>query len=135
MNEQPALKYADGRVVEFEGIVVEEEVSILFVWFVALRPKPTAIGHGVTVSSPNHTFSCASLNKQLNQFFVHILLLVTDYKVSKGAEISNRYNQVPHQNQDTNGKVSNSQLITTNESQEVSPFLAGDHKAHINSPS
>ena len=28
MNEQPALKYADGRVVEFEGIVVEEEVGI-----------------------------------------------------------------------------------------------------------
>ena len=28
MNEQPALKYADGRVVEFEGIVVEEEVGM-----------------------------------------------------------------------------------------------------------
>ena len=34
--------------------------------------------------------------------------------------------------QDTNGKVTNSQLDTTNESQEVSPFPAGDHKAHIN---
>ena len=33
---------------------------------------------------------------------------------------------------DTNGKVTNSQLDTTNESQEVSPFPAGDHKAHIN---
>ena len=33
--------------------------------------------------------------------------------------------------QDTNGKVTNSQLYTTNESQEVSPFPAGDHKAHI----
>ena len=29
----------------------------------------------------------------------------------------------------TNGKVSNSQLDTTNESQEVSSFPAGDHKA------
>ena len=29
-------------------------------------------------------------------------------------------------------KVTNSQLDTTNESQEVSPFPAGDHKAHIN---
>ena len=28
--------------------------------------------------------------------------------------------------------MSNSQLDTTNESQEVSPFPAGDHKAHIN---
>ena len=53
-------------------------------------------------------------------------------KVSKGAKIKNRYNQVPHLTQDTNGKVTNSQLDTKNESQEVSPFQAGDHKAHIN---
>ena len=51
---------------------------------------------------------------------------------SKGAKIRNRYNQVPHLTQDTNGKVTNSHLDTTNESQEVSPFPAGDHKAHIN---
>ena len=37
-----------------------------------------------------------------------------------------------HLTQDTNRKVTNSQLDTTNESQEVSPFPAGDHKAHIN---
>ena len=54
------------------------------------------------------------------------------FKVSKGAKSRNRYNQVPHLTQDTNGKVTNSQLDTTNESQEVSPFPAGDHKAHIN---
>ena len=30
-------------------------------------------------------------------------------KVSKGAKIRNRYNQVPHLAQDTNGKVTNSQ--------------------------
>ena len=53
-------------------------------------------------------------------------------EVSKGAKIRNRYNQVPHLTQGTNGKVTNSQLDTTNESQEVSPFPAGDHKAHIN---
>ena len=53
-------------------------------------------------------------------------------KVSKGARIRNRYNQVPHLTQDTNGNVTNSQLDTTNESQEVSPFPAGDHMAHIN---
>ena len=52
--------------------------------------------------------------------------------VSKDAKIRNRCNQVPHLTQDTNGKVTNSQLDTTNESQEVSPFPAGDHKAHIN---
>ena len=31
-------------------------------------------------------------------------------KVSKGAKIRNRYNQVPHLTQDTNGKVTNSQI-------------------------
>ena len=30
-------------------------------------------------------------------------------KVSKGAKIRNRYNQVPHLTQDANGKVTNSQ--------------------------
>ena len=50
-------------------------------------------------------------------------------KVNKGAKIRNRYNQVPHLDQDTNGKVSNSQLDTINENQEVSSFQAGDHKA------
>ena len=52
--------------------------------------------------------------------------------VNKGAKIRNRYDKVSHLTQDTNGKVTNIQLDTTNESQEVSPFPAGDHKAHIN---
>ena len=53
-------------------------------------------------------------------------------KVRKREKIRNRYNQVPHLTQDTNGKVTNSQLDITNENQEVSPFPAGDHKASIN---
>ena len=53
-------------------------------------------------------------------------------QVSKGEKIRNRYKQVPHLTQDTNVKVTNSQLDTTNERQEVSHFPAGDHKAHIN---
>ena len=36
--------------------------------------------------------------------------------LSKGAKIRNRYNQVPHLTQDINGKVTNSQLDTANES-------------------
>ena len=59
-------------------------------------------------------------------------MLLLSIKVSKGAKIRKRYNQVPHLTHDTNGKVTNSQIDTTNESQEVSPFPAGDHKAHIN---
>ena len=38
---------------------------------------------------------------------ISIVLLV---KVSKGANIRNRYNQVPYLAQDTNGKVANSEL-------------------------
>ena len=60
-------------------------------------------------------------------------LVLKAYKVSKGAKIRNRYNQVPHLTQDTNGKVTNSQLDTTNESQEVSPFsrTSGRNKFYI----
>ena len=54
------------------------------------------------------------------------------HKVSNGAKIRIRYNQVPDLTQETNGKVTHLQLDTTNESQEVSPFPAGDKKALLN---
>ena len=57
----------------------------------------------------------------------HLLFLKMPSKVSRVQR-----SEVPHPTKDTNGKVTNSQLDTTNESQEVSPFPAGDHKAHIN---
>ena len=53
-------------------------------------------------------------------------------KVGKRAKIRNQYNQAPNLTQDTNGKVTTSQLVITNESQEVSHFPAGDHKASTN---
>ena len=53
-------------------------------------------------------------------------------KIRKRAKIRNRYNQAFHLTQDTNGKGTTSQLDITNESSEVSPFPAGDHKASIN---
>ena len=91
----------------------------------------------VTVRNPETMRALSSLEN------CRRLLLETDsayltkdpwcvHNVSKGAKFRNRYNQVPHLTQDTNGKVTNSRLDTTNESQEVSPFPAGDHKAHIN---
>ena len=61
-----------------------------------------------------------------------MLLTNSIEKASEDVKIRNRYNQVPHLTRDTNGKVTNSQLDTTNESQEGSPFPAGDHKEHIN---
>ena len=60
------------------------------------------------------------------------ILCELDVKVSKGAKIRTRYNQELHLTQDANREVTNSQLDTTNEGQEVSSFPAGDHKAHIN---
>ena len=57
---------------------------------------------------------------------------ISKKKVRKRAKIRNGYNQAPRLTQDTNGKVTTSQLDITNESQEVSPFQAGDHKASIN---
>ena len=53
-------------------------------------------------------------------------------KVRKMVNIRNRCNQAPHLTQDTNEKVTTSQLNITKENQEVSPFPAGDHKALIN---
>ena len=37
-----------------------------------------------------------------------LVCVIINSKVSKGAKIRNRYNQVPHLTQDTNGKVTNS---------------------------
>ena len=61
-----------------------------------------------------------------------LYLTDVDKPVSKGAKIRNRYNQVPHLTQDTKWESGKLTVDTTNESQEVSPFPAGDHKAHIN---
>ena len=60
----------------------------------------------------------------------HWKLEIGLFKVSKGAKIRNRYNQVP----DPGYTLESDKLKadTTNESKEVSPFPAGDHKAHIN---
>ena len=55
-----------------------------------------------------------------------------EFRVRKRSKFRNRYNQAPHLTQDTNAKVTTSQLDITNKSQEVSPFPAGDHKASIN---
>ena len=63
----------------------------------------------------------------MNNHFITCTFFHTEIKVSKSAKIRKRYNQVPYLTQDTNGKVTNSQLDIINESQEVSPFPAGDN--------
>ena len=63
------------------------------------------------------------------QNIVADLSIVT--KVENRAKIRNRYNQAPHLTQDTNVKVTTSQLDITNESQEASPFQAGDQQSNV----
>ena len=79
-----------------------------------------------------HPMESISLNSFVLQ--EHLAMLLTStleqiLKVRKMAKIRNRYNQAPQLTQDTNGKVTTSRLDIKNESQEVSPFQAGDHKA------
>ena len=50
-----------------------------------------------------------------NDIMRHNKLAKRVTKVRKSAKIRNRYNQVPHLTQDTNGKVTHSQLDITNE--------------------
>ena len=55
------------------------------------------------------------------------------FKVSKKAKIRVRYNQVPHLTQHTTWESDkNTRKHHIQESQEVSPFSAGDHKAAMN---
>ena len=59
----------------------------------------------------------------------HLIRIHTALKLNKVANIRNWYNQVvPHRPRIPHGKVTKIQLNTTNESQEVSLFPAGDHK-------
>ena len=84
---------------------------------------------------------CFNTRRLCRHLFLQVMLSLTvifkvtqhEYsKVRKTATIRNRYDHVPHLTQYTNGKVTHSQLDITNESQEVSPFTAGDHKASNN---
>ena len=81
---------------------------------------------------PTSFFSLGDDKILLLLFFVWCNLPSSAFiRVRKRAKIRNLYNQAPHLTQDTNGKITTSQLYITYESQEVSPFTAGDHKASI----
>ena len=80
----------------------------------------------------NNTKHVKYAGKIARAFAAHKYKVYNVAQVRKRAYIRNRYHQVPHLRQDTNGKVTNSPLDITNESQEVSSFQAGDHKASTN---
>ena len=64
--------------------------------------------------------------KKNQTLFLHL-------EVKKKAKIRNRYNQVQHLTRDTIWESDkNTRKHHTQESQEVSPFPAGDHKAARN---
>ena len=84
-----------------------------------------AIRFDANPSSPPHEVSFPpkyvnfndNKTKSVKSFGIRNSLLLESaiIKVSKGAKIGNRNNQVPHPTQDTNGKVTNSQEDTTND--------------------
>ena len=85
-------------------------------------------------TNDHYIFNCQKYQQQrqvLERDMEKILLRKTITQIVIILKDQESINQVPHLTQDTNGKVTNSQLDTTNEGQEVSPFQAGDHKAHI----
>ena len=116
------------------------QVNRIFTHSIKARPKHHLAanyqgqGHkfGQILSECGHAANQSKGDKTNNNIQANDLTVRTPYtqglghsiKVSKGAKIMNRCNQVPHLTQDTNGKVTNAQLDTTNESQEVSPFRA-----------
>ena len=50
--------------------------------FCCFTSQVNSYGHGGTVSSPDHTFFLGKLEQAFNQYFVHILSLVTDNNTS-----------------------------------------------------
>ena len=90
------------------------------------HPYPTYCGTIQSCCVP----SSARLTIDIKYAFTFLIIL----KVRKKAKVSNRYNQAPHLTQQTTWE-SNKNTIKhqTQESQRVSHFPAGDHKATTNS--
>ena len=78
-----------------------------------------------------HIRTFVSVNNNVN-ISLRIVSYQYFFKVRKRANTRNRYNQAPYLTQNTNGKVTTSQLDITHESLEARPFPAGDHNAPIN---
>ena len=70
--------------IELDWTVMLWLPIVFLPWFVfvclfcCFTSQVNSYGHGGTVSSPNHTFFLGKLEQAVNQYFVHILSLVTD---------------------------------------------------------
>ena len=56
--------------------------------FRCFTSQVSSYGHGGMVSSHNHTFFLGKLEQTVNQFFVHILSLVTDKNPAEGRRMT-----------------------------------------------
>ena len=97
------------RVAAIFGVAYST-MSMFIVWFYATN--------SVTCTCNGHSRPKATTHRQDNLIRTLTLrnrtITVRALQISKGAKIRNRYNQVPHLTQDTNGKVTNSQSDTAN---------------------
>ena len=69
----------------------------------------------------NFSLNCEALAKCGGRALGSFISKYTISKVSNGAKIRNRYNQVPHLTQDTNGKVTNSQKTPQTRAKRPAP--------------
>ena len=76
-ENKSALYHYDTNAVSNKG-----KQSCFVCLFCCFTPQVNRYGHGGTVSSPNHTFFLGKLEQTVNQFFLHILSLVTDNNLS-----------------------------------------------------
>ena len=82
--------------------------------FCCFTSQVNSYGHGGTVSSPNHTFFLGKLEQAVNQYFVHILSLVTDNNPFKGGEWPQKlfHNQSPQKYGTGRGSTCNPRICS-----------------------
>ena len=87
---------------------------MLIYLFCCFTSQVNSYGHGGTVSSPNHTFFLGKLEQAVNQYFVHILSLVTDNNPFKGGEWPQKlfHNQSPRKYGTGRGSTCNSWICS-----------------------
>ena len=104
-------KYNQNKTENYDVSVLRDILSefLLEVRSSCLEVITPAYSLKLKVKRNDSVLACASI--QSLRFLLSLRM-----KVSKGAKIRHRYNQVPRLTQDTSGKVTNSQLDTTNKS-------------------
>ena len=68
------------RKTGFKSIYLDFDSNVISVicLICCFMSQVNSYGNGGAVSSPNHTFFLGKLEQAVNQYFVHILSLVTD---------------------------------------------------------